>query len=1163
MEQFKTSEAASLTSPTSVTNSIRSGSRSPARPRKSQLKQRVGPSSTSEPTPRRRPLGEMGKFTEATEGKTEAANLEFPRKMEPKIVGGLLNLNHNVLSCAGLSKEGSKEYIQEFRPMAKKNFALCADQTAVVASDFAVTAAEVYRVECRSDNRGRDSDFPGEENSIKSLGRSGSRSNKMSDVEWRDSYSDDNSKSGSGIRRRRSGSSSGKSPRSSLYPNVNTPQLDVSPPPVPRTSSANEFQPRVDNGNLMEARMELFSLGQSQESDPQTEVRLTKALQDMKRQDKVISGWKRQLEMTQQRLDETFAELEKTKNESQEKQNNATLIRSRAVQDRMKLQEMYQKETEQRRNLEEAVSKLQREVSSLKVSLRNARNSSGSSSASQPRGAVDSIGSGQIISLKAEIVELRSQLAEAHAASIDDHSTLHSSSGEVEELKVLLKVAEGDFDKLRKRTEDSMNTKKKFELSEKLLKDKIQKIESTAKETQKRLEDSLKAAVEEENQVRSELAKVKANVQRLERERSRKRIHSAADVERLTKQLERAKEEVTTLKEQQEAEEKAAKKESEQLKVELKDIKQKLFDATKEFASKATMSLEERMKMATEVKALRGEVMVLKNQLEAKTEETTSQATKIAGLEAKSKDIADRITSSRQITELQDEIKVLKDNEVTLRAEVTQYKSLLEKAKDEADKAISLREAQESDESADLQKLRSQVEELKLAEQKRAEEEERSANLRKEIVVLEKKVEFLQRKMQTQEETDMKVKAAEESLKNEIAILKAKLGESESKCTEERFRAEEERRISKEIETRYTEELDELRQENEKYSEDKLHLRQELEDLRKQMASGISASGRSVSTPTEKEGGAPSKVTKLRSELALARARLAAAREQTTMFSLGTSSAPSPIEQSEDNLSEHNPECSEKSEDNLSEHNPECSDRSSAASEASCWAPPGVVELTDTVESTPHDLPLEREEKSYVHDLDLGTEVPLPSNSDAESENSKRATIFSFWERSLIKEESKIAEESKMEESKAAPESTGKPTPASSPRSAFSFAEKSLIDEDAGETFPESSLHGAHATGTEFQTPERVKIDTGVDELRRQLQESSKRLEKANSRLNGLVDLPELKKANGFHVSPYRGINRGTFLTFAEEEKVGGVADEVLTSEAEGIEVQRVRFADI
>lgn len=1121
----------------------------------------------------------MGKFmdapgTSAHAGANETAEVVFPHKMEPKIVGGLLNLNHNVLACASHNKDASQEYSQEYGPVAKMNLGLCVDQTAVVASDFAVTTAEVFRQECRTDNRGRGSDVHGEGAAFNNRSRSGGRyekkiqsyaipdnnslaSSSISDVERRDSYSDDNDmgkthKSGDGSRRRSSRSLSSKSPESSryletLYPE-NATEFDASPPRVPRTSSAKEFQPRVDNAQLMEARMELFRLGQSEEDSPQSEAKLTRALQDLKRQDKVIDGWKRQLEMTQKHLDETFTELEKSKKESQEKQQKATEIRAKAVQERKKLQELYDAELEQRKTLQDSVGKLQREVSSLKVALRNARNSSGVSNASKPRGATETASTGQVISLKAEIVELRSQLAEAHAASIDDHSTLNSTGGEVEELRKRLKAAEVELNQLRGRGEDAEKTKHKFEESERLLKAKIERIESEAKEMQKTLEESLKAAVEEENELRSELGKAKANVQRLERERSRKRVHSAADVDRLTKQLEKAKEEIAQLKQQQETEEKAAKEESQKLKGELSDLRQKLFDATKEFASKATMSLEERMKMATDLKDLRGEVSVLRNQLQLKTEEADSQAKKISGLEAKSKDIPDRITSSRQITELQDEIKTLKDNEVSLREEITQYKSLLEHKKAEVANAHSALEAQSCDESANLEKLRSQVEELKLSEEKRAEQEEMSANLRKEVIVLEKKVEFLQRKMKAQEARDLESKAAEESFKGEIATLKAKLGESESKCTEESFRAEEERRISKENETRFTQELDELRHENEQSTEDKMQLRQELEDLRKQLASGIGGSSRSVTKSGDNESTeVPSKVIKLRSELALARARLAAAREQTAMFSLSPTRGPIPAE---------------KREEILSEYTTEYSDRSSVGSVGSCWAPPGIMVVpADAVESPPQVFASEAEDSS-AHDAASSTADPTSVHFDPEAEpeepntDSEPAKV-SFWERSLMEEESKF------EESKVSPEFMDKSKFTPSPRSACSFGEKSLIDEDVGETFPESSLQDEFEARFGLQTPEKARLGTGVDELRRQLLESSKRLEKANTRLNGLVDLPELKKVNGFIAAPYRGINRDTFLVIAEEEKVGGAIDEVVTSDADGIEVQRVQYADV
>ncbi len=1160
--------AQSIKSPTTVTNSIRDPPKSPRHPRaipdpRGRLNQGTsqGVASQSAAANRRRPLGEMGKFAGSCTGAEvdERPEGETPPKMNKRIVGDLLSL-----TCQNPIRDDlSTQNVKMYTPVAKKKIGVWLDNTAAAANNFAATAAEMYQLECKSENRGRDANISGDaheaRNKCRNRGRSrmqnkerhysmpdesslteaGSLSNEEP-MEYTDENIRTNTPSYLSRKNEQSGSTHGKSlhdiRNSTKMQFVDDRTIDISPPRVDRTTDVNDFDPRVDNGDVMEARMELLGFGR--DAIPQNEVRLARALKDLQRQDSVIDGWKRQLEMAQQHLDETFAELAKTKKESQEKQYKATEIRARAVQGQKKLQDMHEREVEHRKQLEQNVAKLQQEISTLKVSLRNSRNSL------SPKGSLETANSSQIISLKAEIVDLRSRLAEAHAANIDDHSALNSV-GEMDELRNKLHVAEEKLAEVHGKQIDFERIQKEYGNVIRSLNKKIERTESEAQKTQKTLEASLKAAIEEENQVRSELAKCKSNVHRLERERSRSRLQGAADVDRLTKQLAAAKDEINKLHEEVKEEKRMAKEESDKLKYELSDLRQKYADASKGLARKSDTCFHEKTKMESELGVLRMEVKQLKAVLESKEKENVSQAKRISELEMSCKDgdlvLVDPSIASGEMTKLNNDTTASAEEDVDLHAEISTPETTLPQQASSAENVDSLPNEKEGE----LEQLRAQLEEYQLAKQRSTEEKTFIVKLQKEIVILEKKVEFLQRKTKAQEDGEAEAKTIAESFKKEIATLKSKLSASESKCIEERLRAEEERRISKESNARYTHELDELKLESEKSGEDRLKLREELEELRKHLANA----GKSLCSNAGKEGAeVPSKVNRLRHELALARARLTAAREHNGAFAISHSSISS--------------RSSEKAEESLSVGTPEYTVQSSSNSITSTWAPP-LGNSEDAGVAYPSDLGSccdRSKEAGVAHPSDLGSCCDQskdagdahPSDLESCCDQSKGAGAAHPSDLGSC-----------CDESTNALELSDNAIGAMSPRSAFSLGQKSLIDEEEGGIFPESSIPTEmHETRLGTVRLERTCYDTSVDELRRRREESSKRLEKANTRLNGLADLPAFKKSN-ISFSPYRGINRDTFSTLVEEENACGVMEEVVTSEEDGIEVQRVLYADI
>lgn len=846
--------------------------------------------------------------------------------------------DHFNMTCANQYVDDLSEPISnQNSPLPRKNLNMCFDHTAAAAGDFAATAAEVYRVEChKPDPHPEAVKYGAKAKEARNNFKHRSRNSKEPD-KGSSSFADDTSLTEARHQsddefkgRGRDGESMRKSSHSNLdrEPSGSPPRnnaeiasdhawLDISPPRVDRTSDVNKFDPQMSN--LLDAQLELVHIGK--DSTSQIDTRFVRT--DSKRQHKFVDGWKRQLEMTQKRLDDTFAELAQVKKEAQEKQYKATENRAHAVQDRKKLQDLYEKEVKHKRLLEENVSKLQQEVAALRISLRNARTLS-------PDSGPEQANSHQIISMKAEILELKLRLAEARAVASYDENATTKSLPEENELKRRLEEAEDQLSELRQKDLDLERIKQDHENRVRSLNEKIERIQLEAQTTQATLEENLKAAVQDENKVRSELTKCKSNMHRLERERSRNRLHNSADVDRLTKQLTAAKDEISKLQEEMKEEQETAKAESDKLKSELACIKENFVEVTKGLARKTSSSMAEKGKLEKQVETLTKEIETLKQVLQSKDGIIASQATQLSERlhsQVRGTEPPDATDSLQQTIDLQAALKLLQEENATLRLKISRDKSSSEKGKNDGTKGD-----QEENGASIVGSTMAQLS---------AEAENLIATLRKEIVALHGQVEFLQLKSKLHEDKILEAKLSEDQFKDEIASLRSRLSESQARCNEERLRAEEERRISRENETRHNQELDELKKDNEKIAGDKLKLREELEELRKQLAQ----TGKSLSISVNKAStDTPSKVNKLRNELALARARLAAARKQSGTVAIY------PM------LSASSSYSSEKSEEtcSVSTSPPVNTVQSSTESIGSKWTPPGVS-AEDFLANSPTD----------------------------------------------------------------------------------------------------------------------------------------------------------------------------------------------------------------
>ena len=680
-----------------------------------------------EPIMTRRSYEEMGHFR-VEEEKSGSPGGRFMGEQDKSGIPGLLvAFNQNATACMNLSMNQSKQYADRYGPIAKQNLTACASNTKEVAGegwkDFTMTAAEVYRQECKmDDNRGGDAAFFMETTEKGDIDKNSLMDGKSNDERGGEF----------------SGQVQSKSTRRKRFPeaiHIKDPVADVDISPKRKDRRRKKKVEAKEPGNylqqtanLRETRMELFKKGEDL-SDP--EVRLSRALEDINRQDQLIAGLKRQLGITQENLDETIDELTRAKQVSQDSHFKATEIQARALQERKRLEDMYEQESETNRKMQSNLAQLHSEISTLRMTLQKSKGEAPSNDGS--------FLTPQVIALRAEIVELRYQLAEAHAAN-DDNSSLNTY-GEMDEIRNKLRETEWQLRALQDKDLDVRKLEEKHRQEERLLKEKIQKLEAAARENEAQLQEKYESSLESENDVRSEMIKMKANLQRLERERSRNRLHSSADVDRLNKQLILARDAASKSKQLLVNEQKAAREESSKLKKELEELKREMAISRKEINVKSEESL-------------RGQ-----------------------------------------------------------------------KWADPEPKDYSHRDGR----------------------------------------------------------AGLRLKAVEQSYANQIRVLKSRLNEGEAKVKEEKYRADEERRMSRESETKRTEELRRLRQANEQVKEEKSRLEDEIYELKTRLASTSLGDVSSVSSKTEKsaDSAVPENVRRLRNELALARARLSAARDQS------------------------------------------------------------------------------------------------------------------------------------------------------------------------------------------------------------------------------------------------------------------------------------------
>jgi len=807
-----------------------------------------------EPKVRRRSRDEVGRFSDEPQPSNPSSHhsqlLQSPFMCGP--IPAFSNLSVSGSSAQTLTKQvsmTSRACVQKYGPVASK----AAVKARAGMAEFAVVAAEVYRQECKTDNRGADDEFFVEVKEDCDNNSLLMDSHSIQSSEQRDNRNEVSPKNGM--------------PRSKNSPDLKRPPVvatstsdssyhHITPPPQVRRQTSPDGTMEVPKevstgggGDLRNARMDLFRNQSSGMDDPSK--RLEKALEDLNRQDDFIQSLKRQMEMTQSALDDATQELLEARAIAKEKQFKATEIRARAVQEKKRLEDQHEKEVQKNKQLQESISQLQVEVSTLKNSLRNSR------SARSPTNGKNNENAGNnalVMSLKAEIVELRSRLAEAHANAIDDSSTRHST-GELDDLKGRLRRYEAELKDLRQKKEETS-----------------------------RLEENLKIAVQSADDVRAELNRTKAQLQRLERERSRQRLNSAADVDRISKDLAKANEECEELKKELSRVQNSAKEEQNNLKKELLQLR----TASQETLTNNAETMREQRRLQDEVARHVSEIKELQEMMSRKDEELEELRGERNNFER----------DSEKLSHLSRELDFSRAKETAMSQELKLHKTLLEEARKDPTDPVNQEFLNNLNEQA-IDELRRHLENVRATEAAIDSHtldkalKERVSEMRRSLA----ESQLNKRRSNSESQTsEARLAAMEHCFLNEITVLKAKLAESQAKVEEQSYWAQEARRVNRDGEAESMAQVQQLQR-------DKKNLELQVEELRKKLSSTPSTenapslspaltAAASLALASENTNndimGVPNNVKRLRGELAAARERLAAARERSHFASSGS-----------------------------------------------------------------------------------------------------------------------------------------------------------------------------------------------------------------------------------------------------------------------------------
>ena len=679
-----------------------------------------------------------------------------------------------------------------------------------------------------------------------------------------------------------------------------------------------------DQASLRAVRLQMYRVDDGQKTVPR--ARLSRALGELSFQDMAIESLQMSLENTKEILAEKEVELFEAQTMCKQHQQSIADILAKASKDSDTLEARLSQELKEKSLLQNKVIVLEQETSRLKMALQGAKDERSENASvgsrtedDEKRGQSETDGedsvwstisqdddnSALVVRLRAEIVALKSQLADKHAEHLQrDMANSHlstiseassrccssnsaeaSHTSELTQLHSELENAEAELAALRA---PEMQNIQSTSANVAELELQLTKTEGELKDIRKELEESMTR----EANLWKEIEDAKKKVAELENELAASRMGSLAEVQQLKEIM---------LKESADAED--AKKialsklehsriEVAELQAEVKSLTQRLTEATEESELFSTGSLKQRARLEEALlrskgteNELRVKIVDLEERL-AKSEISSLQL--VTSSEGNERSIKRKLDDSfdsetglvsresyraHERSQLKEELSRRQATEEALRAEIESMRKLLLDADD-------LVEEMET--------------ELKVEARQRKENEARMINeiydLRSKLVASEEKAlqaltaraNDLQEHSKHEEEL-RHCQAKQQALLNQLHLLKATLDRVEIERQQEKLSEMEARRIHEDIDSKRMEEVECLRDELEKlrFRADKCsELQSQVEELKVRLATALVESAemkKSMIKESRKKG----EITQnFRGEIKVIKRRLAAIRSK-------------------------------------------------------------------------------------------------------------------------------------------------------------------------------------------------------------------------------------------------------------------------------------------
>jgi hypothetical protein len=669
-----------------------------------------------------------------------------------------------------------------------------------------------------------------------------------------------------------------------------------------------------DQETLREIRLQMYKFDDGEKSVPK--ARLSRALSELSMQDATIETLHGKLEETKFRLQEKERKLHDAEAMCRKHERKIQELMERTSKEKRALQAKIDREEREKAKLQAKVGSLQKEIYRLKAALGGSPGASAMSSitdgdlkraSSHESGTDGEVWEGILseedrsveVSLRAEIVTLKSQLADTHAEQVTQHSTeasrlssrysketttsrdLHMSpetSEEVLQLREKLEAVEAELASMRR--SNAADLQQKLDATEDELAECTKLLEEAKireAELRKELEAAREriAALESERQMHSleEMEDLKL-LYASDKQESEMALNQAvndlqdsrAEVEDLKAELARVAETIREMEQNTTALTEERLKERDRLEQALhrcKDTEHQLRDRIADLEEKLEKAQAASLQLVNVSSQENVEGRSVKRKLDDSMDSETGLVTRESFQQEEKADLKEQLARSQAVEEhLRSEMEITRD---LLRC----AEKVVEEMEFEMKEDTRLRRDKESHLVKELDGLKNRLE---VSEDKN----------RELIASRTKDAEELDRKDKQLRQSEAK----EQALLNQVHILKTALESVEIERQQEKLEVLDELRMHEDLESRRIQEIDSLRVElaNMRAKAEKSHeLQGEVDKLRVRLANAEVQSEEVKKIAQREQKKKDEMSNKLQSEMSVIKQRLATIRKRNAI----------------------------------------------------------------------------------------------------------------------------------------------------------------------------------------------------------------------------------------------------------------------------------------